>query len=51
MTIGNFGLHRIVSRDNYVAYAKSDLYSKYYTKKFDRNEYYSTELLEHIKRK
>ena len=51
MTIDNFGLHRIVSRDNYVAYTISSLYNEYYTKKFYRSEYYSTELLERIKRK
>ena len=51
MTIDNFGLHRIVSRDNYVAYTISSLYFDSNTKKFDRNEYYSVELLERIKRK
>ena len=51
MTIDNFGLHRIVSRDNYVAYTISSLYFEYNTKKFDRSEYNSTELLERIKRK
>ena len=51
MTIDNFSLHRIVSRDNYVAYTISSLYNESYTKKFDRSEYYSTELLERIKRK
>jgi hypothetical protein len=51
MIIDNFGLHRIVSLDTYVAYTKSNLYFEYNTKKFDRNEYYSKELLERIKRK
>ena len=51
MTIDNFGLHRIVSREFYIAYTISSLYFEYNTKKFDRSEYYSTELLERIKRK